>query len=64
MAVWTSLASSPAGALSSLARYHPERWTRALNRDRSVTAIPIEETLDVGREILPWLRLWQLSPQD
>lgn len=48
-------------ALSSLARYHPERWTRALNRDRSTYAIPIEESLDVALEILPWLLLGELT---
>jgi hypothetical protein len=48
-------------ALSSLARYHPERWMRALQRDRSRLAIPIEETLDVGRELLPHLILRQLT---
>jgi hypothetical protein len=48
--------------LSSLARYHPEQWTDALNRDTAVTAIPIEDALDIGREILPWLLLGILSP--
>jgi hypothetical protein len=49
-------------ALSSLARYHPEQWTDALNRDTAITAIPIEDALDIGREILPWLLLGILSP--
>jgi hypothetical protein len=48
-------------ALSSLARYHPEKWTCALDRDKSQTAIPIEEALSVGREMLPWLLLHVLT---
>jgi hypothetical protein len=46
-------------ALSSLARHHPESWG-ALVRDRSRIAIPIEEALDVAREMLPWLLLGAL----
>jgi hypothetical protein len=49
-------------ALSSLARYHPEQWSDTLNRDKAATAIPIEEALNIGREILPWLLLGTLSP--
>lgn len=30
-------------ALSSIARYRPDRWVLALDRDRSVAAVPIEE---------------------
>ena len=48
-------------ALSSLARYHPEAWSAALARDRSQAAVPIEETLDIGREMLPWLLLGTLE---
>ncbi len=48
--------------LSSLARYHPEAWTAALMRDRARTAVPIEEALGVGREMLPWLLLGALEP--
>lgn len=43
--------------LSSLARYHPEAWSAALMRDRAHTAVPIEEALDIAREMLPWLLL-------
>jgi hypothetical protein len=50
-------------ALSSLARYHPEQWGDALNRDKATTAIPIEEALNIGREVLPWLLLATLSPR-
>jgi hypothetical protein len=57
LAVWFAMLL----ALSSLARYHPERWIRALRRDRSHVAIPIEETLDVGRELLPHLVLTHLT---
>jgi hypothetical protein len=49
-------------ALSSLARYHPEIWTAALARDRSKAAIPIEDALDIAREMLPWLLLGALDP--
>ena len=48
--------------LSSLARYHPEAWTAALMRDKARTAMPIEEALDIGREMLPWLLLGVLRP--
>ena len=48
-------------ALSSLARYHPEAWNVALVRDRSRTAVPIEDALDIGREMLPWLLLGVLQ---
>ena len=47
--------------LSSLARYHPEQWNDALDRDKAVTAIPIEEALHVGREMLPWLLVKALT---
>lgn len=57
LAVWFAMLL----ALSSLARYHPERWIRALRRDRSRVAIPIEESLDVGRELLPHLVLTHLT---
>jgi len=58
LAVWWAILL----ALSSLARYHPERWSDALNRDRSVTAIPIEEALEIGRELLPWVLLHAMRP--
>jgi hypothetical protein len=41
--------------LSSVARYAPDRWLRALDRDTSVMAIPIEEALGIAAEMLPWL---------
>jgi hypothetical protein len=44
-------------ALSSIARYHPETWTAALARDKSKSAMPIEDALDIGHELLPWLLL-------
>lgn len=47
--------------LSSLARYHPEQWNDALDRDKSLTAIPIEEALEIGREILPWMFVHALA---
>jgi hypothetical protein len=47
--------------LSSLARYHPEQWNDALDRDKAVTAVPIEEALNIGREMLPWLLITALS---
>jgi hypothetical protein len=48
-------------ALSSIARYHPEAWNAALVRDKSQAAVPIEEALDIGRELLPWLLLGLLQ---
>jgi hypothetical protein len=48
-------------ALSSAARYHPDRWVAALDRDKSVLAIPIEEALARTRESLPWLMLHALK---
>jgi hypothetical protein len=48
-------------ALSSAARYHPDRWVAALDRDKSVLAIPIEEALGRTRELLPWLMLHALN---
>jgi hypothetical protein len=47
-------------ALSSIARYHPEEWSVPLARDKSQAAVPIEEALDIDRELLPWL-LWPAS---
>ncbi|MCW3027163.1 MAG: hypothetical protein JWN81_374 [Solirubrobacterales bacterium] len=49
--------------LSSLARYYPERWGDALDRDRSPTAVPIEEALEVGRELLPWMLVHALTAE-
>jgi hypothetical protein len=48
-------------ALSSAARYYPDRWVAALDRDSSVLAIPIEEALARTRELLPWLLLHALQ---
>jgi hypothetical protein len=48
-------------ALSTLARYHPERWTSVLDRDRSRLAIPIEEALNAGWALLPRLLLHEFS---
>jgi hypothetical protein len=42
-------------ALSSAARYHPDRWMAALDRDASLLAVPIEDGLATARELLPWL---------
>lgn len=47
-------------ALSSLARYEPDKWLAALDRDQSVTALPIEEALDIAAEMLPWYVLHAL----
>jgi hypothetical protein len=41
--------------LSSAARYYPDRWTAALDRDSSVLAVPIEDALSRTRELMPWL---------
>ena len=41
--------------LSSLARYHPDAWQAALNRDLAETAITIETAIDLARELLPYI---------
>jgi hypothetical protein len=41
--------------LSSLARYHPERWVAALNVDQSSIAVDLEETLRLAERTLPSL---------
>jgi hypothetical protein len=48
-------------ALSSLARYHPEEWVAALARDKSPSAIAIEDALDAARELIPWMLLGSLK---
>lgn len=48
-------------ALSSIARYQPEAWHDALARDRSKSAIAIEQALEVSRELLPWMLLSALE---
>lgn len=48
-------------ALSSAARYYPDWWIAALDRDSSVLAIPIEEALARSRELMPWLLLHALE---
>jgi hypothetical protein len=40
-------------ALSSLARYHPGKWTEALDLDRAVTAIELREGLAIAEGRLP-----------
>jgi hypothetical protein len=47
-------------ALSSVARYEPDLWLAALERDRSLVAIPVEEALAIAREMLPWFILHAL----
>lgn len=41
-------------ALSSLARYHPDAWQRALDRDQAATAVAVEEATDLTLELLPY----------
>jgi len=41
-------------ALSSLARYHPEAWRDALDRDVAATAVAIEAAIDLTLELLPF----------
>jgi hypothetical protein len=50
-------------AMSSLARYEPDRWMKALDRDSSPMAIPIEKAIALAHEILPWLVLYALEGQ-
>lgn len=42
-------------ALSSLARYEPDAWSRALDRDKAETAIAIEDAIDFSLELLPFI---------
>ena len=42
-------------ALSSLARYEPARWQRALNVDRPGVGAALEEILDTAQERVPEL---------
>jgi hypothetical protein len=44
-------------ALSMLARYQPDAWSRALDYDGSAWAAPLGELLRVGVEVLPALVL-------
>lgn len=39
--------------LSSLARYHPAAWTRAVDVDSSVLAVPLQQVLDMAAERVP-----------
>jgi hypothetical protein len=41
-------------ALSSLARYHPDAWRQALDRDNAATAVAIEEAIDLTVELLAY----------
>jgi hypothetical protein len=41
--------------LSSLARYEPARWQKALDIDQSTAAAALEEVLDVAQERVPSL---------
>jgi YaaC-like Protein len=41
-------------ALSSVARYHPDAWRQALDRDTAATAVAIEEAIDLTLELLPY----------
>lgn len=55
-------------ALSSLARYHPAAWTRALAVDRSPLAVPLERALQFAADLLPALVFealggWRAPPQ-
>jgi hypothetical protein len=39
--------------LSSLARYHPVAWTRAVDLDVSTLAVPLQQILDVAAVKIP-----------
>ena len=39
--------------MSSIARYHPDRWQAALDRDQAPTAVAIEEAIEITLELLP-----------
>jgi hypothetical protein len=49
-------------ALSSLARYHPGRWTAALDVDSAVTAVELEQGLAIAERRLPQLIATALEP--
>jgi hypothetical protein len=53
-------------ALSSIARYSPDRWVAALARDRSRQAMPIEGALQNAHELLPHMLLaeFRREPED
>lgn len=53
LATWWALLLT----LSSLAKYHPDAWRKALDRDASRPAVAIEEGLELARELLPWMVL-------
>ena len=40
-------------AMSSLARYHPAVWTRALDANESEIAVDLQETLDAALRVVP-----------
>ncbi|WP_203818543.1 YaaC family protein [Paractinoplanes ferrugineus] len=39
--------------LSSLVRYHPTAWTRAIDLDTSVLAAPLREVIDIAKVRVP-----------
>ena len=47
--------------LSSLARYHPVEWVRAIDPDESDEAVVLERALDAAIEVLPELILEALT---
>jgi hypothetical protein len=48
--------------LSSLSRYHPEQWNDALDRDKAVTAVPDQGSIECRARELPWLLIKALWP--
>lgn len=43
--------------LSSLARYHPKEWVRAIDPNQSTEAVVLDRALDAALEVLPGLIL-------
>jgi hypothetical protein len=48
-------------ALSSLARYHPATWTKAIDPDRSALTVPLEKGLRLAKDVLPQLVVHALT---
>jgi hypothetical protein len=47
-------------AMSMVARYEPNRWTRLLHPDSSAEAERVREVLETAADVLPWLVLAQV----
>ncbi|HEY2632723.1 MAG TPA: hypothetical protein VGI26_10150 [Solirubrobacteraceae bacterium] len=48
-------------ALSSLVRYEPAHWARAIDPDSSKLAVPLEQTCDFTETFVPSILLHMIS---